>query len=66
MLYDETVQNSENTVVQFTYGDDGLNPDKMENNDRPVDFKRVFMSARENMPYRDESTLKSLLLECLV
>jgi DNA-directed RNA polymerase III subunit RPC1 len=59
MLYDETVRNSENTVVQFTYGDDGLNPDKMENNDRPVDFKRVFMSARENMPCRDELTLKS-------
>ena len=33
--YDSTVRNSENTVVQFTYGDDGLNPEKMENNDRP-------------------------------
>ena len=30
MQYDTTVRNSENTVVQFTYGDDGLNPDKME------------------------------------
>ena len=30
MQYDTTVRNSENTVVQFTYGDDGLNPEKME------------------------------------
>jgi DNA-directed RNA polymerase III subunit RPC1 len=58
MQYDKTVRNSENTVVQFTYGDDGLNPEKMENNDRPVDFDRLFMSIRETMPCRDELTLK--------
>lgn len=50
MQYDRTVRNSENTVVQFTYGDDGLNPDKMENNDRPVDFNRLFMTIREILP----------------
>jgi DNA-directed RNA polymerase III subunit RPC1 len=58
MQYDKTVRNSENTVVQFTYGDDGLNPDRMENNDRPVDFDRVFMSVREKFPCRDDATLK--------
>ena len=58
MQYDKTVRNSENTVVQFTYGDDGLHPDKMENNDRPVDFDRLFLSVREKFPCRDEATLK--------
>jgi DNA-directed RNA polymerase III subunit RPC1 len=54
MQYDRTVRNSENTVVQFTYGDDGLNPDKMENNDRPVDFNRLFMTMREIVPCPDD------------
>ena len=30
MQYDMTVRNSEQTVVQFNYGDDGLNPHIME------------------------------------
>ncbi len=30
MQYDDTVRNSEKTVVQFVYGDDGLNPQNME------------------------------------
>ena len=57
MQYDSTVRNSENTVVQFTYGDDGLDPDKMEDDDRPVDFKRLFMSIKESNPCHDEPTL---------
>ncbi|EQC33505.1 hypothetical protein SDRG_09014 [Saprolegnia diclina VS20] len=39
--YDATVRNSEGSVVQFTYGDDGLNPAFMEGDDRPVDFQRL-------------------------
>jgi DNA-directed RNA polymerase III subunit RPC1 len=31
----------------------------MENNDRPVDFKRISMSIREKLPCRDEPTLKA-------
>ncbi len=30
MQYDDTIRNSEKTVVQFVYGDDGLNPQNME------------------------------------
>lgn len=30
MQYDRTVRNSEQTVIQFVYGDDGLNPSRME------------------------------------
>ena len=57
MQYDKTVRNSENTVVQFTYGDDGLNPDKMENNDRPVDFERLSMTIRESLPSLGKTSL---------
>lgn len=30
LQYDDTVRNSEKTVIQFVYGDDGLDPAKME------------------------------------
>ena len=66
MQYDKTVRNSENTVVQFIYGDDGLNPNVMENNDRPVDFGRLSTSIREQMPCREEDTLKSKELVSIV
>ena len=41
LQYDSTVRNSEKTIVQFTYGDDGLNPEAMEQNEKPVEFKRM-------------------------
>lgn len=41
MQYDRTVRNSEQIVVQFSYGDDGLNPEVMEKGDRPVDYSRL-------------------------
>lgn len=45
------------TVVQLTYGDDGLNPDKMENNKRPVDFDRLWLRIQHSAP---ESTCDHL------
>jgi DNA-directed RNA polymerase III subunit RPC1 len=57
LQYDSTVRNSENTVVQFLYGDDNLNPELMENNDRPVDFDRLRMNAIQRNPCRDEDSL---------
>ena len=41
LQYDDTVRNSEKTVVQFTYGDDGLNPADMEGDSRPVNLERL-------------------------
>jgi DNA-directed RNA polymerase III subunit RPC1 len=41
--YDETVRNSNQTIIQFTYGDDSLDPAEMEGKDRPVDFERVLL-----------------------
>jgi len=58
LRYDSTVRNSENTVVQFIYGDDNLNPEKMENNDRPVDFDRLRLHVTQAFPpYKHESCL---------
>uniref|UniRef100_A0A7S3JTW6 DNA-directed RNA polymerase subunit n=1 Tax=Aureoumbra lagunensis TaxID=44058 RepID=A0A7S3JTW6_9STRA len=39
--YDGTVRNSESNIVQLVFGDDGLDPGKMEANDGPVDFDRL-------------------------
>lgn len=44
MQYDGTVRNSEQTIVQFSYGDDGLNPQLMEKGDRPVDYNRLVIN----------------------
>ncbi|EGV61865.1 DNA-directed RNA polymerase III subunit C1 (rpo31) [Yamadazyma tenuis] len=38
--YDNTVRNSSNGIVQFTYGGDGLDPFDMEGDARPVNFVR--------------------------
>lgn len=57
LQYDSSVRNSENTIVQFTYGDDGLHPDKMEDNDRPVDFKRLRLHISQLAPCPDEDAL---------
>lgn len=64
MRYDNTVRNSENTVVQFTYGDDSLNPEKMENNDRPVEWERLRLHISQVFPCSHEpSIFKDELLE---
>jgi len=59
LRYDNSVRNSEDTIVQFTYGDDSLNPALMENNDRPVDFDRLHMHVLQVWPCREEPFLKS-------
>lgn len=59
LQYDSSVRNSESTVVQFVYGDDSLNPEKMENNGRPVDMDRLHLHISQVEPCRMESTLSS-------
>ena len=39
--YDSSVRNSTDGVVQFTYGDDGLDPSFMEGDKQPVHFPRL-------------------------
>jgi len=50
MHYDNSVRNSESTVVQFTYGDDGLDPASMEGDDRPIEFPRVLKHILNTEP----------------
>jgi len=58
LQYDTTVRNSENSVVQFVYGDDNLNPAMMENNGRPVDFDRLRLNISQINPFVDEKALR--------
>ena len=57
MQYDMTVRNSERTVVQFSYGDDGLNPHVMETGDRPVDYGRLTLNICSSHACPTESCL---------
>lgn len=56
--YDNTVRNSSNGIVQFTYGGDGLDPMEMEGDAQPVNFKRQWDHA-VNLTY--DSSDKNLL-----
>ena len=49
--YDGTVRNSNNEVIQFHYGGDGLDPMMMEGKDKPVDFQRVLEHIQAASPY---------------
>lgn len=40
--YDRTVRTSDGQIVQFVYGDDGLNPAVMEDNANPMNLDKVF------------------------
>ncbi|CAG9322593.1 RPO31 [Blepharisma stoltei] len=40
--YDYSVRTSTNEVAQFLYGDDGLEPMKMENDEKPINFSRYY------------------------
>jgi DNA-directed RNA polymerase III subunit RPC1 len=62
MQYDSTVRNSEQLVVQFCYGDDGLDPQLMESGDRPVDYIRQRINVCALLPCLDEPCLASSAL----
>lgn len=66
MQYDNTVRNSEQTIVQFIYGDDGLNPQVMEKGDRPVDYQRMTINICGNHPDPDAEALLSDEIVALV
>lgn len=55
--YDSSIRNSEQSVVQFTYGDDGLDPTSMENGDRPVNFSRLMPQVMHSMPCAGDDLL---------
>ena len=44
--YDRSVRNSIGGVVQFVYGDDGLDPANLEAETKPVEFERTWQHAK--------------------
>jgi DNA-directed RNA polymerase III subunit RPC1 len=44
--YDASVRNSTGGVVQFKYGDDGLDPACLEGDAQPIDFARAWMHSQ--------------------
>jgi DNA-directed RNA polymerase III subunit RPC1 len=46
LKYDLTVRSSSGVIVQFIFGDDGLNPALMEGINKPLDFERTFVHVQ--------------------
>eukprot|EP01135_Chromosphaera_perkinsii_P006114 Nk52_evm1s403 gene=Nk52_evmTU1s403 len=55
--YDLTVRNSVGGIVQFCYGDDGLDPASMEIKSHPIDFKRALLNICALYPRGENATL---------
>lgn len=53
--YDMSVRNSNGGMVQFCYGDDGLDPASMEGDGAPVNFVRNLMQARAIYPHTKDT-----------
>lgn len=39
-----------NDIVQFIYGEDGLDPACMEGKDKPIDINRIFQHVKVSAP----------------
>ena len=48
--YDLSVRNAIGGVVQFRYGDDGLDPACLEGDAQPVEFERTWDHALVSLP----------------
>ena len=46
LQYDCTVRSSMNDIVQFIYGEDGLDPAAMEGKEKPLDINRIFQHCK--------------------
>jgi DNA-directed RNA polymerase III subunit RPC1 len=63
-LYDGSVRNSENNVVQFQYGDDGLDPIMLEGKG-PIDLLKLFRCVLSwNSIEQDVPLLPDQIIEC--
>ncbi|KAL5216799.1 hypothetical protein ABZP36_008200 [Zizania latifolia] len=58
VFYDQTVRNASGGIVQFLYGDDGMDPAKMEGKDgKPLNLDQLFMKVMATCPQRGHDTL---------
>eukprot|EP00771_Trimastix_marina_P001892 gnl/Trimastix_PCT/3001.p1 GENE.gnl/Trimastix_PCT/3001~~gnl/Trimastix_PCT/3001.p1 ORF type:complete len:1478 (+),score=447.35 gnl/Trimastix_PCT/3001:86-4519(+) len=55
--YDTTVRNSVGGIVQFKYGEDGLDPACMEGRQKPVNFATLFRHVQASVPDPDALSL---------
>lgn len=55
--YDTSVRNSVGGVVQFTYGDDGLDPAELEGNALPVEYFRSWRHSKAITEHKNERGL---------
>lgn len=62
MKYDSTVRTSTEHIIQFSYGDDGLDPMFMDDNNQPVSLKRLFTIIKENTKWSKEVLNEDMLL----
>lgn len=58
LYYDQTVRNASGGVVQFLYGDDGMDPAKMEEKDSvTLNLNQLYMKVTATCPSRRDDSL---------
>ncbi|KAH0454085.1 hypothetical protein IEQ34_018409 [Dendrobium chrysotoxum] len=56
--YDLTVRDASGAIAQFLYGDDGLDPAKMEGKEgSPLNFEQLYMKVMATCPHRENDIL---------
>ncbi|XP_042455740.1 DNA-directed RNA polymerase III subunit 1-like isoform X1 [Zingiber officinale] len=67
IYYDQTVRNASGGVVQFVYGDDGMDPAKMEGRDGiPLNLDQLFMKIMATCPPGEKNMLSPLEISKIV
>lgn len=56
--YDMTVRDAAGNLVQFKFGDDGLDPTNLEGDDSPVDFMRTWIHIQNLIDGKEDRYLK--------
>ncbi|KAJ7947738.1 DNA-directed RNA polymerase subunit [Quillaja saponaria] len=58
--YDNTVRNASSCIVQFCYGDDGMDPAYMEGKSgKPLNFERLFLKSKAICPTDENNEILS-------
>ncbi|KAL2318688.1 hypothetical protein Fmac_032564 [Flemingia macrophylla] len=65
--YDHTVRNAGGSIIQFCYGDDGMDPAGMEGKDgKPLNFERLFLKSKAICPSDEDDEILSSSDMCKV
>ncbi|KAK9123709.1 hypothetical protein Sjap_013311 [Stephania japonica] len=65
--YDDTVRSASGGVVQFLYGDDGMDPAKMEGKSGvPLNLERLYLKVKATCPARAQASLSPLEVSKIV